>query len=147
MGKRAAQAVGVGTPTSEKLQDKVTKKRRRTSAEPYAMMQEEPFDILCFKGALASASASRGQSQHLCAGMGKSAALAAGAGASKRDQLQRKSTKKRCRTSGEPYAMMLEEPDGILCFKGALANASADTMDSGGETEALHSGCASRELQ
>ena len=147
MGKRAAQAVGVGTPTSEKLQDKVTKKRRRTSAEPYTMMQEEPFDILCFKGALASASASHGQSQHLRTGMGKSAALAAGAGTSKRDQLQRKSTKKRRRTSGEPYAMMLEEPDGILCFKGALANASAVTMDSGGETEALHSGCASRELQ
>ena len=111
------------------------------------MMQEEPFDILCFKGALASASASHGQSQHLRTGMGKSAALAAGAGTSKRDQLQRKSTKKRRRTSGGPYAMMLEEPDGILCFKGALANASADTMDSGGETEALHSGCASRELQ
>ena len=132
MGKRAAQAVGVGTPTSEKLQDKVTKKRRRTSADPYAIMQEEPFDILCFKGALASASASHGQSQHLCTGMGKSAALAAGAGTSKRDQLQRKSTKKRRGTSGEPYAMMLEEPDGILCFKGALANASADTIDSGG---------------
>ena len=43
--------------------------------------------------------------------------------------------------------MMLEEPDGILCFKGAFANASADTMDSGGETEASHLGCASRELQ
>ena len=90
--------------------------------------------------------------------MGKSAALAAGAGTSKRDQLQRKSTKKMRRTSGEPYAMMLEEPDGILCFKGALANASADTMDSGGETEASHksaevaevashSGCASGEVQ
>ena len=138
MGKRAAQAAGVGAPTSEKLQDKVIKKRRRTSAEPHAMMQGDPFDILCFKGDLASASASHGQSQHLRTGMGKSAALAAGAGTSKRDQLQRKSTKKRCRTSGEPYAMMLEEPDGILCFKGALANASADAMDSGGETEALH---------
>ena len=147
MGKRAAQAAGVGTPRSEKLQGKIIKTRCRTSAEPYAMMQEEPFDILCFKGALASASASHGQSQHLRTGMGKSAALAAGAGTSKRDQLQRKSTKKRRRTSGEPYAMMLEEPGGILCFKGALANASADTMDSGGDTEASHSGCASRELQ
>ena len=89
--------------------------------------------------------------------MGKSAALAAGVGTSKSDQLQRKSMKKRCRTSGEPYAMMLEEPGGILCVKGALANASADTMDSGGETEAAHksaqvvevasrSGCACGEL-
>ena len=147
MGKRAAQAVGVGAPASEKLQDKVNKKRRRTSVEPYAMMQEEPFDMLCFKGALPSASASHGQSQHLCAGMGKPAALAAGVGTSKSDKLQGKITNKRRRTSGEPYAVMLEEPDGILCFKGALANASADTMDSGGETEALHSGCASQELQ
>ena len=121
------------------------------------MMQEEPFDILCFKGALASASASHGQSQHLRAGMGEPAALAAGVGTSKSDKLQGKIIKKRCRTSGEPYAMMLEEPDGILCFKGALANASADTMDSGGENEAAHksaqvvevashSGCASGEL-
>ena len=113
MGERAAQAAGVGAPTSEKLQDKVTKKRRRTSAEPYAMMQEEPFDILCFKGALASASASHGQSQHLRAGMGEPAALAAGVGTSKSDKLQGNIIKKRRRTSGEPYAMTLEEPDGI----------------------------------
>ena len=90
--------------------------------------------------------------------MGKPAALAAGVGTSKSDKLQGKIIKKRCRTSVEPYAMMQEEPFDNLCFKGALANASADTMDSGGETEASHksgeaaevashSGCASRELQ
>ena len=152
MGKPAALAAGVGTSKSDTLQGNIIKKRCRTSEEPYAMMQEEPFDILRFKGALASASASHGQSQHLCAGMGKPAALAAGVGTSW------KARKKRRRTSGEPYAMMPEEPDGILCFKGALANASADTMDSGGETEASHksaeaaevashSGCASGELQ
>ena len=59
--------------------------------------------------------------------------------------------------SVEPYAMMREGPFDILYFKGALANASAATMDSGGETEAApklaevaevasHSGCASGEL-
>ena len=79
--------------------------------------------------------------------MGKPAALAAGVGAPKRDKVQGNIIKKRRRKSALPYAMMLEEPDGVLCFKGALANASADTMDSSGETEALHSGCASRELQ
>ena len=53
--------------------------------------------------------------------------------------------------------MMREEPFDILHFKLALANASADTMESGGETEATHksaqvvevashSGCASGEL-
>ena len=79
--------------------------------------------------------------------MGKPAALAAGVGTPKRDKVQGNIIKKRRRKSVEPYAMMQDDPFDILCFKGALANASADTMDSGGETEALHSGCASQELQ
>ena len=91
-----------------------------------------------FQMGLSPVRAHRTVNRNTCAqAWGGSAALAAGAGTSKRDQLQRKSMGKRRRTSGEPYAMMLEEPDGILYFMGALANASADATDSGGETEAL----------
>ena len=34
--------------------------------------------------------------------------------------------------------MMRQNPEVILSFKGALTNASADAMNSGGETEASH---------